>query len=65
MRYFERIIRHYILMALRASGVPIDSDTYSELDSAFEELRETLEALDKRIAELEKMSPELEEEPKS
>lgn len=62
MRYFERIIRHYILTALGASGVPIDSDTYSELDSAFGELRETLEALDKRITELEKMSPELEEE---
>ncbi len=61
MRYFERILRHYLLTALRASGVAIDSDTYSELDSAFEELRETLEALDKRIAELEKGSPEPEE----
>lgn len=31
-KYADRILTHYIVMALRNSGVQVDSDTFSELD---------------------------------
>ena len=31
-KYADRILTHYIAMALRNAGVRVDSDTFSELD---------------------------------
>ena len=38
MNYFARIIKHYITLALERSGVPIDGDTRTELNDAFNDL---------------------------
>jgi len=53
MEYFERILKHYITLALRRAGAIIDSDLHAELDSAFEGLESAIrrivrEELDKR-----------------
>lgn len=53
MTYFRRIMTHYITLALRRAGVNIDSDTYAELDGAFEEIEEAFDRLEKRIKALE------------
>lgn len=66
MREFGRILRHYILKALQASGVPVNSITYSDLELAFGDLERAFDIIDKRLAELEKeireIRAELEEE---
>jgi hypothetical protein len=38
MRYFGQIIIHYITTALRYAGACVDSDTYSELNAAMQEV---------------------------
>lgn len=58
MTYFRRIMTHYITLALRRAGVDIDSDTYAELDGAFEEIEEAFDRLEKRIKALEEEEAE-------
>ena len=41
--YFQRVIKHYILVALTSSGANITSDTHVELDAAMEDLVEVIE----------------------
>ncbi len=69
MREFSRILRHYLIKALQASGVPVNSITYSDLGLAFSDLDSAFEAIDKRMTDLENQIRELramlEEEPKS
>lgn len=66
MKNYLWLLRHYIVTALRASGVRVDSDTYSEIDLAFRELGEAFDNIDNRITELEneirELRAELEEE---
>jgi negative regulator of sigma E activity len=38
MRYFGQIITHYITTALRYAGASVDSDTFSELNGAMQEV---------------------------
>jgi uncharacterized small protein (DUF1192 family) len=52
MRYFGQIITHYITTALRYAGACVDSDTYSELNAAVQEvihLEERLAALEAEL----------------
>jgi uncharacterized small protein (DUF1192 family) len=49
MRYFGQIITHYITTALRYAGACVDSDTYSELNGAMQEVIH----LEERVAALE------------
>lgn len=53
MEYFKRILKHYIIVALRRSGADVNFDTHAELDEAFESLERTIrhivrDELDKR-----------------
>lgn len=45
--YFERILTHYVILALERAGVRVDGDTYAELEAAFEDLRQELEKLER------------------
>jgi ribosomal protein L12E/L44/L45/RPP1/RPP2 len=49
MEYLRRILEHYITTALGAAGVRVDSDTYSELGAALEEIVQ----LEQRVKALE------------
>jgi uncharacterized small protein (DUF1192 family) len=49
MRYFGQIITHYITTALRYAGACVDSDTFSELNGAMQEVIH----LEERVAALE------------
>jgi hypothetical protein len=42
MKYFKRIIKHYITLALREAGVRIDGDVYAELDGAIDSLEDAI-----------------------
>lgn len=62
--YADRILKHYITMALRSAGHNVDSDTYSEIDGISEDLTRTaaansaeqvntlLELMNQRLAEI-------------
>jgi hypothetical protein len=55
MDYTRRIIEHYITTALSAAGVCVDSDTYSELGGALEEivtLEQRVQALEKELKDI-------------
>lgn len=47
MEYFERIITHYMILALERAGVRVDGDTYGELSAAFDDLRESLAKIER------------------
>jgi hypothetical protein len=52
MRCFGQIITHYITTALRYAGAYVDSDTFSELNSAMQEvihLEERVTALETEL----------------
>jgi uncharacterized protein YceH (UPF0502 family) len=52
MRYFGQIITHYITTALRYADACVDSDTFSELNSAMQEvihLEERVTALETEL----------------
>jgi hypothetical protein len=49
MEYLRRILEHYITTALSAAGVRVNSDTYSELGAALEEIVQ----LEQRVKALE------------
>lgn len=55
MDYMRRIIEHYITTALSSAGVRVDSDTYSELGCALEEivkLEQRVQALEKELKDI-------------
>ena len=57
MVHFERMLTHYILLALKRAGANITSNTHAELSSAFVELERAIEKIVKdeisqRISEL-------------
>ena len=48
MKYFKRILVHYLTMALREAGVRIDSDTLSEIEGMCDDLDEYIHAVAKK-----------------
>lgn len=62
--YTDRILRHYITLALREAGVRVDSDIHAELDGASvaTAIDQAIAPLAQRIADMEKRIAELEEE---
>ena len=50
MKYFRRILVHYLTMALRGAGVRIDSDTLSEIEGMCDDLDEYIHTVVKEEA---------------
>ena len=50
MKYFKRILVHYLTMALREAGVRIDSDTLSEIEGMCDDLDEYIHTVVKEEA---------------
>ena len=48
MKYFRRILVHYLTMALRDAGVRTDSDTLSEIEGMCDDLDEYIHAVAKK-----------------
>ncbi len=49
-QYADNVLTHYIVQALRQSGVEITSDTYAELEGV---ISRALDPIDSRIRDLE------------
>jgi len=61
MSYFEKIWKHYSILALEKSGIKIDSDTHSELEEAARDLEERSYRLGFRLNSAESRIDSLEE----
>ena len=42
---FNKLLRHYLILALERSGVNLDRDCYAELDSMADSLKHALKAI--------------------
>lgn len=57
--HFRRIIKHYIVLALRLAGAGMDYDLHAELDTAFKDLEPAIRRIVRdELDERERMTKE-------